>query len=200
MLIMEEKIYTAEVEVRSFEKMHMKLKRPIEQYVFYLTGTMQDSEDVAQEVFIKLWINWSKLKTMGDDELKNYVFIMIRNHFINELRKNSSPKRNKRKLLIEYSKNHAGYYLHDEIVVTEGIKMHRQAVDHLTKKEKVVYLYHINDHSAEEIATMLNRSKCTINNQLTAAYKTVKTYLNKNYEWNLNESGRKNCWRPASLN
>jgi len=200
MLMSNEKIYTSHWEGQTFESMHLKLKKPIEQYVFFLTGIRQDSEDVAQEVFIKLWINWAKLQTMNEDELKDYIFITIRNHLINEKKYKSRPKRNKKQFLIEYVSTNPGYYLHDEILISEGFKQHQQAIDRLPKKERLVYLYHADDYHAGEIAKKLNRSECTIQNQLSAAYKRVKTYLNKNYDWNLRESGRRNYWKHASLN
>jgi RNA polymerase sigma factor (sigma-70 family) len=136
---------------------------------------------------------------MNDDELANYLFVTVHNHIINERRLNSSPKRNKNLFLKEYSKAHTGYYLHDDALIAEGIKLHQRAIDQLAKKEKVVYLFHQNDYSAREIAKMLNRSSYTVQNQLGTAYKKVKTYLNKNYGWNL-EEGRRNCWKPVSLN
>src|SRR6266498_3013264 len=182
-----EKIYTAHLEVQSFERMHFKLKKPIEQYLFYLTGTSQNSEDMAQEVFIKLWINWTRLESMKEDDLKDYVFMIIRNQIINERKQNSRPKRNKRRFYIEYSKTHSEFYVHDEVLVAEGFRVYQQAVNELTQKERMVYLYHQKDYTADEIAKILNRSKYTVHNQLSAAYKTVKTYLNKNYGWNLSE-------------
>jgi RNA polymerase sigma factor (sigma-70 family) len=186
--------------MQTFESMHLKLKGAIVQYVFHLTGKSQDSEDVAQEIFIKLWINWPKVKRMRDDELRNYVFIAIRNHFINERRESSRPKRNKRMFLEAYSRIYTGYYLHDDILITEGFKLHQRAVDQLAIKERIVYLYHQNDYSGAEIAKRLNRSYHTVQNQLSTAYKKVKIYLNNNYGWNLCESGRRNCSRQAALN
>jgi RNA polymerase sigma-70 factor (ECF subfamily) len=197
---MNEKIYPTNLPMQTFESMHLKLKGAIVQYVFYLTGKSQDSEDVAQEIFIKLWINWERVKEMRDDELKNYVFIAIRNHFINERRENSRCTRNKKMFLEAYSQVYTGYYWHDDMLVSEGLALHRKAVAKLATKERIVYLYHQNDYSSGEIARMLNRSYNTVQNQLSAAYKKVKMYLNNNYDWNLCESGRRNCSRQAALN
>jgi RNA polymerase sigma-70 factor (ECF subfamily) len=194
-----EKIFSARPQVQCFEKVHLKLKGAIEQYIVFLTGKRTDSEDLVQEIFIKLWINWSKIETMNDDELSNYLFITVRNNIINERRLNSRPKRNKILFLREYSKTHPDYYLHDDALVAEGLKLHQKAVDQLAKREKIVYQFHQQDYSAQEIAKLLDRSGCTVQNQLNTAYKKVKTYLNKSYGWNL-EEGRKNGWKSVSLN
>jgi RNA polymerase sigma-70 factor (ECF subfamily) len=190
-------MYTARPPMQSFEKMHLKLKGPISQYVFYLAGKCQDSEDVAQEIFIKLWINWKRVKEMREDELKNYVFIAIRNHFINERRENS---RHKRSFIEYFAEAYTGCYLHDDMLVAEGLQLHQQAVAHLTTKERLVYLYHQQDYSAGEIARLLGSSYHTVQNQLSAAYKKVKIYLNNQYDCHLCETGRRRCWKQAVLN
>jgi RNA polymerase sigma factor (sigma-70 family) len=187
---------TTQLQVQSFEHVHLKLKAAIEKFAFYLTGKKPDSEDLAQEIFIKLWINWSKIEAMKTDDLMNYLFIIVRNHIIDEIK--GQPKRSK--CLNEYSKVYNGYYLHDDVLVSEGLKLHQRAVDQLAKRQRIVYKFHQNDYSAHEIAKMLNRSEHTVQNQLTTAYKKVKSYLNKNYGWGLHEAGRRNCWKPVSLN
>lgn len=198
---MNEKICATPQDVQTFEKMHLKLKGPVEEYVFYLTGSSQNSKDLAQEIFLKLWIHWPRIKTMKDDELKNYVFVMTRNQIINERRKeNSRSKTNKGMLLNECSKIYNAFYVHDDVLVGEGLKLHQRAVDQLAEKQRIVYLFHQNDYSAQEIAKMLNRSNHTVANQLCSAYKKVKAYLNKSYGWNLPEPGRRNCWKQAALN
>lgn len=198
-MIMNEKICATTQDVQTFEKMHLKLKGPIEEYVFYLTGSTQNSKDLAQEIFLKLWIHWARLKEINNDELKRYVFIMIRNHVIDERRENNRPKKNRR-FFNDYLKTHPGYYLHDEVLVGEGLKLHQRAVDQLAKKQRIVYQFHQNNYSSQEIAKMLNRSNQTVENQLSLAYKKVKVYLNKNYDLNIPELGRKNCCKQVALN
>lgn len=191
--------HTAHLQVPSFESMHLELKRCIEQCLFYQTGKTQDSDDLVQEILIKLWINWQRVKTMKETDIKNYVFIMARNHVISKRRENSRPKRNKGLFLKEYSKIYSGYYLHDDILVAEGFKLHNRAVNKLAKKERTVYWYHQNDYSPGEIANMLNRSINTVHNQLYSAQKSIKIYFNKAYGLNL-QAGRKNCCKPVLLN
>lgn len=194
-----EEKYTAQLEVKTFERMHFRLKEPIEQYIFYLTGTTQDFEDLAQEIFIKLWINWAKLQAMNEAELKNYVFIILKNHIINQRIENKRPKRNKREFYTEYSYTHTGHYFHDDVLVWEGLKLHRLAVQRLPKKIRFLYQHHSYGFTVTEIAKMFNRSKSTVHNQLVAAYKTVKEDLSK-YCGREIVTGRKDSWKTPSMN
>ncbi|OQP59114.1 hypothetical protein A3860_38765 [Niastella vici] len=199
-MLKNEEAFTVHLRMQSFEQVYLKLKGAIERFAFYLTGKRPDSEDLVQEVFIKLWINWPKMQAMKENELMNYLFITVRNHIIDEIKENNRPKRNRRMFLDEYSKIYTGFYLHDDVLVREGLRMHQRAVEQLAKKQRIVYQFHQKDYSAMEIARILNRSNNTVQNQLTTAYKKVKTYLNKSYGWDLQESGRRSSWKQVSLN
>lgn len=196
---MNENFFSAQQQVQTFEKMHLKLRQPIEEFLFYQTGTTQDWEDLAQEVFIKLWMNWGRLEAMNEDELKDYVFIIIRNHLINERKSNNRPKRDRMKFIIEYSNTHSRHYYHDDVIVWEGLHLHRLAVQQLPKKIRILYQHHSYGYTVGEIAKMFNRSKCTVNNQLVIAYKAVKENLIKYYGREI-VTGRKDSWKIASMN
>lgn len=190
-----EKVCTAQTKVQLFEKMHLRLKGAIERYVFYLTGKKHETEDIAQEIFIKLWNDWGRLAEMKMDELEDFIYVMVRNYIINEQRKS---RRKFRRRFRQYLDTRCDWYLHDEIVFAEGVQLYHQAVNKLPERMKIPYLYYEDDYRSDEIAATINRSVYTVNNQLTSAYKSVKEYLNKTY--GINFRGRRQLWKPESLN
>jgi RNA polymerase sigma factor (sigma-70 family) len=183
-------------EGREFEKKHARLKGLIERYAFYLTGTTQNADDIAQEIFIKLWLQWDRLKNLDEDNLEDYVYVMVRNYIINTGKRKSTA----RKYTQYYLKSCSDSYLHDEVLLCEGFKLYQEAVNLLPPKERLVYQFHVADYSRYEIAATVQRSENTIDNQLGSAYKSVRCYLNKNFGLNIRESGRKKCWKMAALN
>jgi RNA polymerase sigma factor (sigma-70 family) len=179
-----------------FESLHDYLKAVIERYAFYLTRSREDIEDTSQEIFLRLWPNWKRLGDLTKSELEDYIYAMTRNYLFN---KGRTIKRERRcfKNYIEISSE---YHYHDEIVVNEGFKVYQQAVEQLPEREKLVYLFHESGFDRMQIAETVQRSENTVNNQLRSASQTVKKYLNKNFDLNISEDGRRKLWRLSSLN
>jgi DNA-directed RNA polymerase specialized sigma24 family protein len=100
---------------------------------------------------------------------------MVANYVCNFQKRSDRIKRN----LKGYIEIQSNYYCHDEIMLREGLKIYSEAISQLPVKEKQVYLLHDNDLSRLTIATRMQRSKNTINNQLYTASKTVRGYLSK---------------------
>jgi len=180
----------------SFEEMHSHLKGIVERYAFYLTSSKQNVEDTTQDIFIKVWMNWTKLNNLPLNELEDFVYIMTRNYIFNI----SRQERVKRKRIRYYVESFSEAYQHDEILLAEGFEIYRQAIEQLPAKEKQVYLYFEKDYRRCEIAATVGRHENTVNNQLNAAFKKVRRYLNKNFDLSVSEDARCKIYSFASLN
>jgi RNA polymerase sigma-70 factor (ECF subfamily) len=180
----------------SFEEMYSHLKGIVERYAFYLTSSRQNVEDTAQDIFIKVWLNWPKLSGLPLNELEDFVYIMTRNYVFNVSRR----KRVERKRIRYYIENISDVYFHDDVLLAEGFNIYRQAIEQLSTKEKQLYLYFEKDYRRCQIAATVGRPKNTVNNQLSSAFKKVRRYLNKNFDLNINEDARCKIYSFASLN
>lgn len=178
-----------------FEVLHGHLKGVIERYAFYMTRSRRYVEDTTQEIFLRLWLKWSRLSELTTDELEDYIYVMTRNYLINEQK---AAKR---------GRAYSSYYTHcvseccwhDEAILKDGYFIYKKAVKELPFKEKAVFMYFANDYSREEIAQIVGRSPNTINNQLRSASQAVKESLNRNFDLNIGKDGRHKIWR-SSLN
>jgi RNA polymerase sigma-70 factor (ECF subfamily) len=188
---MNEKITTV-----PFEEMHRHLKGIIERYAFSLTNSRYNVEDTAQDIFVKVWMNWSKLRDLSKEELEDYVYVMTKNYILNIAKR----KRNERRYIEYYVASISATCVHDEILIAEGFKIYKQAIEKLSPKEKQVYHYFEKDYCRCEIAACVGRSENTVNNQLHAAFKKVRKYLNKNFDLNVDEDARCRIYSLASLN
>jgi RNA polymerase sigma-70 factor (ECF subfamily) len=166
-----------------FEKRHDRLRAIIVRYAFYLTGTTQNAEDIAQEIFIRLWLQWNRLKQLKEGELEDYVYVMLKNYIIDTGKRKSRA----RKYTQYFLKNGSDRCEHDEVLLWEGFKIYREAINLLPPRERLVYQFHAADYNRYEIAATVGRSENTINNQLSAASKSVKKHLNKNFGLNIRE-------------
>lgn len=177
-----------------FEKKHDRLRGIIMRYAFYLTRTTQNVEDIAQEIFIKLWLQWNRLKNLAEGELEDYVYVMVKNYIINTGKRKTTA----RKYTQYYLTNGSDRCHHDEVLLWEGFKIYHEAVKLLPPRERLVYQFHVADYNRCEIAATVGRSENTINNQLSAASRSVKSHLNKNFGLNIREN--KKYWKIEALN
>lgn len=179
-----------------FDALHAHLKGIIERYAFYLTRERQNIEDITQDIFLKLWLKWPRLSELDEAELEDYIYIMVKNQVVNMGRKIVV----KRKYLNYYKSASSETCWHDEVLLADGLRVYRAAVNRLPPKERMVYMFHDIDYDRSRIAAIVQRSEHTISNQLCSASKTIKTFLNKNFDLNIQEDGRRKLWKVASLN
>jgi RNA polymerase sigma-70 factor (ECF subfamily) len=180
----------------AFTKTHQRLQGVILNYLYYTTGQIANFDDIAQEIFVKLWLDWPRLMTFSEKGLDEYVRKMVSNRVKNQAKKQNRVNRFTR----YYSQMNSEGCQEDSMLFNEGFRLYEKAVNLLTPKERMVFLLDENDFSRREIAEMTNRSANTIDNQLSSAYKFVKSYMNKNFELNLREGGRRKYVKSSSLN
>jgi len=187
-------VLSYESDEKDFCKIYRRYKDMIERKAFYLTNSRQDVEDISQELFLKLWLKWPQIKLLTNDSLEAYIYAMIRNHIINIHRKTNLVRRH----LKSYEAMRCESYWHDEVIVKEGLKVYHEAVKKLPPKQKQVYLLYDNNLESFEIAASLHRSKNTINNQLSSAYKIVKRHIKQELKLSICENGRRRVCKMAA--
>ncbi len=73
---------------KAFDELLRRYLEPIFRFLRRLTGRREEAEDLAQEVFLKLWKNLGKFQ--ADDILKSWLFQVAYNVFIDWTRKKKS--------------------------------------------------------------------------------------------------------------
>jgi RNA polymerase sigma factor (sigma-70 family) len=179
----------------SFDDLHGRWKDVIKSYAFYLTRSRQNAEDISQDVFLKLWMKWSWLCEMDDKALQHYIYVAVKNLVVSKGKRAMVERK-----YVKYFKAAASEtYWHDEMLLADGIKVYRAAVNSLPPKERTIYrLYNI-DYNRIRIAALIGSSEHTVKNQIRSASKAVRTSLNKNFDLNIGKDGRHKIWR-SSLN
>jgi RNA polymerase sigma-70 factor (ECF subfamily) len=69
---------------QAFRQLFMRYHQWLISHIFRLTGSMAQAEEVAQDVFLKLWMNREVLA--GINKFKPYLFVLSRNHAVNVLK------------------------------------------------------------------------------------------------------------------
>jgi RNA polymerase sigma factor (sigma-70 family) len=156
----------------------------------------REIEDLVQDILVKVWLRWEKIKQLPAKEQDSLVYVIAKNHMLNI----AKHKHRLLKYQQHYKLNQSLFCWHDDVLMMEGLKLYQQAIEKLPPQERKVYMYYANDYDWREIAGTVNRSEHTVKNQLCSAGKTVRHYLNRNFDLNIMEDSRRKLWRSSSLN
>ncbi|MCT4587533.1 MAG: RNA polymerase sigma-70 factor [Carboxylicivirga sp.] len=137
----------------------------------------EQAEEIVSDVFIKLWESRSRLIEIKD--LKNYLFIAVRNScltFLNRKKKNESSLDTLPDYYIEkyaaYSEEHISSAIVDQIY---------EAIEYLPPKCKLVFsMAKIQGFKRKEIASVLDISEKTVEYHLKTAVAKILDHIQLN--------------------
>lgn len=135
---------------------------------------MDASEDVVQEILIKLWNNRETISF--DKSQQSYLYRAVRNGCLNVLKhvdiREEYKLANERNILLEEAS------FTDETIVSELEMKIRLAIDQLPMERRRVFILSRYDGlKYKEIAEHLNISQKTVENQMGKALKFLRTEL-----------------------
>ena len=135
----------------------------IRNYLFYLSGDVDLSEDLAQDVFLQLWENRDKIK---QESIRPYLFTIARNSYFKVYRKKKSDLQFKSGY-IEMTEHESPEYLME---LKEFDKKLQKVISDLPDKCRTVYLMNrIDDMTYQQIAENLGVSVKAIEKQMSRA-------------------------------
>ncbi len=140
-------------------------------FVTSITNSVEDSEDIVQELFIKLWANRGKIEIR--DTVAGYLFQAAKNMAINHIRSETSRKVAIGKLQQDYLFTDI-----DDVEYEEFDMALQDCVDQLPARNKEILLMHrMQGYKQKEIAEKLQISVQTIKNQIGISLQRLKKCL-----------------------
>ena len=144
---------------------------------FTFTKSESLSEEIVQEVFVKVWLKREQLALVTD--MDAWLFIIARNHILNVLQKKVKEE--------AFLKNLEGYFSiingspEDLLFKKEAEALVNSAVTQLPKQQQLIYtLSRIAGLSQEEIAAKLNISKNTVKSHMNKALNAIRIHIESN--------------------
>jgi RNA polymerase sigma-70 factor (ECF subfamily) len=144
----------------------------LRRYLYYRTGDQDLSADIAQNVFMKIWIK--KIDTIKGN-IKSLLFKMGTDEFISHYRRSKIER--------EYVNSQDFKLIHqdddDDNDFYEKKKMFEKALQALTDKQRVALLMNkMEGLTCKEIAESLNLSQKAIEKRISQALSVLKNNLN----------------------
>jgi len=169
-------------DAKSLEVLVRRYLNPIFSFVFRYTGSIQDAEDITQEVFVKIWRNLKRFKR--EKSFKTWIFSIAKNTSIDFLRKSRSAFGGKK--MVSFSDTLTEKFA-DPNPLPDKLFDHRNIVQKLTSvinkllpKYRMVLLLRYNEHfNFREIAEVLREPLNTVKSRHRRALVLLKKLLAK---------------------
>ena len=140
-------------------------------YVYYRSGNQSIANDIVQDVFLKLWEKDFQFK---ENKIKNLLYKMTNNAFIDYCRKNKRSTESINSLELGFTNNEPEVrYEYQEFK-----NKYEKALAGLPEKQRVVFLMsRVENLKYKEIAERLNVSQKAIEKRMSFALKMLKQKL-----------------------
>lgn len=142
--------------------------------VSFITGIIKERDiarDLAQDIFINLWLNRKKLDISKN--IQNYIFVASRNAAINYLKKELAFSHGTIEAI--QADVRTSDTAEDNLFAKEISLLIEMVVSEMPKQRQLIYrLSKEQGLSNEEIASKLGISKRSVENQISMALKEIK--------------------------
>lgn len=164
---------------QAFTQLYTTHLNNLYRYIFLFTKSKEETEEILQEIFIKIWENRERLPEI--DSLKNYLFRFAKNKLLDKIRHLQIRQRVLSE--IKRTKDISETTTSDQCTYREYYRLVQQAIEKLPPKRKLIFRLNIeNGLSQDEIAMQLNISKSVVQKQVYSASNFVREYLFKHGE------------------
>ncbi len=161
------------MEIHSFRKLFDDYYESVRNYLYYLSGDMELSEDLAQDVFLKLWEKKPKLE---EKTIKPLLFTIARNLYFNQHKRKILAFRFVNSYLEKIEKESPEFLLE----VKEFDQKLQDAMGQLPEKCRTYFLLNrIDGFKYHEIAENMAVSEKAVEKQISKAMKILKAKLNR---------------------
>jgi RNA polymerase sigma-70 factor (ECF subfamily) len=161
----------------AFAEIYNQYRSKIFVYACSLCKSPDISEEIVQEVFIKVWQKRDQINT--ELNFGAYIKKITLNHVLNHLKKVAREKALQQQLFIfiETIRNST----EENLLEKELLRTYDDAIAKLPPQKKLIYnLSRNEDLSHDEIAKKLNISKNTVKNHMVEATRFIRNYVNQN--------------------
>lgn len=157
----------------AFSFLFNQYKDKIYTIAYKVTGSAFLSEEVVQEIFLKLWTN---RKTLPQLESFTAWFNTVTRNYLFSLLKRKANRKNRE---IVFAGKAASFYnnAEEKLLLKETEELIEKALYRLPPQQNKVYrLIKVGGMNKEEVASQLNLSTETVKSHLSKAIKNIRTY------------------------
>ena len=153
----------------AYKELFMTYFPKVKSFIVHFVKSEATAEDLAQEVFVRIWENREKLAPV--QSVNSYVYRMARNATLNYI----EHKQVEKKYMEQYEGDITDHSIEEELYARETELLVRLTVDSMPSQRKKIYLMSREEGlKNDEIAERLNITKKTVENHLNIALKEIR--------------------------
>lgn len=168
----------AEGDEKAFASLFYGYHNQLAEFVLALTGSNELTEEIIQDVFLKVWEMRVSLTSV--EQFTGWLFILSRNYTLNGIRKMNADfkKRSEYEKHMFFSNVSAEF---ENNIPSEYFDLVKRAIEQLPGQQRRVFsLRHEEGLSYAEIAEVMNISKESVKKYLQIAFKAVCNFIKSN--------------------
>lgn len=158
---------------KAFDDVFIGYYKKIKNFIYGFLKSESDAEELTQDIFVKLWINRTAINP--ERSFDSFLYTTARNATLNYLKHKVIENSYAESLPLDEEE----YASSDEILFAKEISLLiEMSVERMPAQRKKIYCLSRNEGlSNDEIATHLNISKKTVENQLSMALKELRNVI-----------------------
>lgn len=158
---------------QAFTILYNKYKNIVYSLALKITKSKTLSEEVVQDIFLKIWEKKDELKDIGDFE--SYLFISGRNHIFNMIKKTAKDEIFKKNIgNSDFSSYAADSFLEDE---QYSLLLDQILLKLPPQQQKIYQMAKVEGLSHQKIAEILDISPLTVKKHMAQALKLIRIQL-----------------------
>ena len=162
----------------AFRQLFLQWNQLLAGYVFRITESRELTEEIVQDVFMKIWMVRETLT--GINNFKHFLLVVSRNQAFDVLKKQLQEKERKR---IWENENKSGLYIADNEPAAPALSLIDKAIDSLPPRRKEVYLLSRHQRlSYKQIAERLGISRESVKTHLKLATDSITAFIRSNLD------------------
>ena len=163
------------METTAFEKEMLSHRQSLYNYAYQLTMCVEDAEDLVQETMYKILKNATKF--VEEQNFKGWMYVILKNVFINDYRKNAKRKQINDVTPNDYFLNLTELYSQegpDDVLSAKEIK---QVVNKFSDELRIPFNLFLSGYSYQEIADKMEIPLGTVKSRIFFARKRLQKSL-----------------------
>jgi RNA polymerase sigma-70 factor (family 1) len=159
---------------KAFNELYKYYMHNLYRYVYFICKSTEITEEVVQEIFVKMWLNRVDLPKV--QFFKSYLYRSAQNLLMDQLRR--VQLQHKAMERMQAADMECALPSDSAIICNEFIQLTREAINHLPAKRKIIVELRTEDGlSLDEIAHRLRISKSVVKKQLYIGLAFVRNYI-----------------------